>query len=340
MDGKWREPRKRARGRGRWECLHGRHVDIHSGHGCPSAQLEVDRRTGCGWVDRRTEWRQRGLRLRHDDHGGDRRDRSCTTCCLRGVCRAPSGTLALGSTTRVYAYLLWASSMRTAAYHQGRAWWTGPISGRGAASSACPVPKTPAAVERLIPGARFVTRIDMGEACAQATTDGDRDRRASSLLRLCSPLSLVYALLTHSPHAAALPPVPGSSASSDDLRHSPTLTTPWSATEPLLLRSDYPRPQSSSNVSTASSPSDSATPKQQPNGTASNDNLLRVIATINSLKADPKWRAVRYSLLRRNCNDFTSELCRRLTGQPASRVDQPRSVGPDRASRASFRKGG
>lgn len=42
-----------------------------------------------------------------------------------------------------------------------------------------------------------------------------------------------------------------------------------------------------------------------------------VLAVIEAMKQDPEWRAVRYSLLSKNCNHFTSELCLRLTGKPA-----------------------
>lgn len=45
--------------------------------------------------------------------------------------------------------------------------------------------------------------------------------------------------------------------------------------------------------------------------------LERVVALIDSMKEEPEWRAVRYNLLTHNCNDFTAELVRRLTGKTA-----------------------
>lgn len=61
------------------------------------------------------------------------------------------------------------------------------------------------------------------------------------------------------------------------------------------------------------------------------NDLARVLAVIEGMKKEPEWRASQYSLLGKNCNHFTNELCLRLTGKPApgwismsSFVDQPR----------------
>lgn len=47
------------------------------------------------------------------------------------------------------------------------------------------------------------------------------------------------------------------------------------------------------------------------------NHLGRILAVIEEMKAEPQWRARNYGLLTKNCNHFSDELCRRLTGRPA-----------------------
>jgi hypothetical protein len=45
--------------------------------------------------------------------------------------------------------------------------------------------------------------------------------------------------------------------------------------------------------------------------------LQQVLAVIEAMKKAADWKAIRYSLLSKNCNHFTDELCLRLTGRNA-----------------------
>lgn len=51
--------------------------------------------------------------------------------------------------------------------------------------------------------------------------------------------------------------------------------------------------------------------------TAEASDLAEILAVVEDMKGEPEWRASRYNLLLKNCNNFTSELCFRLTGRPA-----------------------
>jgi hypothetical protein len=58
-------------------------------------------------------------------------------------------------------------------------------------------------------------------------------------------------------------------------------------------------------------------PHQRQRTDSSNSDISHVISIVENMKRERNWRATQYQLLTRNCNDFTNELCERLTGRGA-----------------------
>lgn len=59
--------------------------------------------------------------------------------------------------------------------------------------------------------------------------------------------------------------------------------------------------------------------EEEENGSAPGpiDHLGLILAVVEEMKAEPRWMARNYGLLSKNCNHFSDELCRRLTGRSA-----------------------
>lgn len=57
--------------------------------------------------------------------------------------------------------------------------------------------------------------------------------------------------------------------------------------------------------------------KHSPDKQAFPGELSMILDLIDKMKSEPAWRATRYHLLSKNCNNFTDELCYRLTGRRA-----------------------
>jgi hypothetical protein len=63
--------------------------------------------------------------------------------------------------------------------------------------------------------------------------------------------------------------------------------------------------------------SSSFTPTLKSHVPSEGRDISRVLHVVEQMKKEPEWRATRYHLLAKNCNNFSDELCHRLVGKRA-----------------------
>ena len=193
-----------------------------------------------------------------------------------------------------------------------------------------PSGEDPRIVERLMPGLRFVRRIDVGPV---RVAQGKGSKGYGAICILVCGVRLIQ-LSAEKP----LPPIPHAGRRYPKLKREASHTSSLSNT-PLLgsfsfqasseddsildqsLNADEWGRRKDDHVSSPDSYSPSPFDERADNPSRMAGQaqyaLHSVLAVLEDMKQDPDWRAVRYSLLTKNCNHFTNELCLRLSGKNA-----------------------
>ncbi|CAD6567543.1 MAG: hypothetical protein CYPHOPRED_001790 [Cyphobasidiales sp. Tagirdzhanova-0007] len=216
-----------------------------------------------------------------------------------------------------YAYggLLLSSSSSSSSTNRAKQTCTGIFS--------IPSPEDPCVPERLMPGIRFLARIDVGEAFGEAWRRHGRSGQAGVSGGHNKPLPPIphrYRKPNYPRHGSTSRENSGSSPLLD--QSSSSILYEESEADQTLDADEWGRrlPSTITTCPTETHPASHSSHYVDEPGDIrpqTQSHPQRVSSVIEDLKAQPKWRASRYQLLTRNCNDFTSELCLRLTGRAA-----------------------